>query len=79
MFGGVDDLERWDLHEYQMREDEAQGFTDIATALSACIGTATLVIPSYFKQLAIQLRKMDLNVPFAERAIEVRVKDKYIL
>ncbi|KAJ7863550.1 hypothetical protein B0H13DRAFT_1899605 [Mycena leptocephala] len=36
MFGGVDELERWD-DDSQLREDEGQGFTNIAMALSACL------------------------------------------
>ncbi|KAJ6561348.1 hypothetical protein B0H10DRAFT_1966545 [Mycena sp. CBHHK59/15] len=59
MFSSVDQLERWDNEVYQMREDEGQGFTDIAMALSCCLGSATLVLPSYFRQLARHLRTMD--------------------
>ncbi|KAJ7839627.1 hypothetical protein B0H13DRAFT_2366742 [Mycena leptocephala] len=57
MFGGVDELERWD-DDSQLREDEGQGFTDIAMALSACLGSGFLILPSYFTRLAQQLRSM---------------------
>lgn len=58
-FGGVDDLGRWDNEEYHMREDEGQGFTDITVALSACLGSGILTIPSYFSHLADALRTVD--------------------
>jgi hypothetical protein len=57
MFGGVDELECWD-DDSQLREDEEQGFTNIAMALSACLGSGFLILPSYFTRLAQQLRSM---------------------
>ncbi|KAJ7128527.1 hypothetical protein C8R44DRAFT_850941 [Mycena epipterygia] len=59
MFDGVDELERWNDGAYQMREDEGLRFTDIATALSACLGSGFLVLPSYFRQLAKALGTFD--------------------
>ncbi|KAJ7184715.1 hypothetical protein C8R46DRAFT_1186057 [Mycena filopes] len=64
-FAGVDDLGRWGDELYQMREDEGQGFTDIALALSACIGSGVLIIPSYFSRLAEALRTVDWGITAA--------------
>ncbi|KAJ7736532.1 hypothetical protein DFH07DRAFT_779606 [Mycena maculata] len=59
MFGGVDELGRWDAGIYQMPEDEGQGFTDIGNAVSSCLGSGVLVLPSYFSRLASELRTVD--------------------
>lgn len=61
MFDGVDELDRWNDGAYQMREDEGLGFTDIAMALSACLGSGLLVLPSYFRALAKALGTFDWN------------------
>ncbi|KAJ7717490.1 hypothetical protein DFH07DRAFT_1012653, partial [Mycena maculata] len=66
MFGGVDELQRWDDAEYHMHEDEGQGVTDIGNALSACLGSGILVFPSYFRRLANELRTIDWNIPSSE-------------
>ncbi|KAJ7151315.1 hypothetical protein C8R43DRAFT_1127599 [Mycena crocata] len=67
MFGGVDELDRWDNETYQLREDEGQGFTDIANALSACLGSGTIVLPSYFEGLARKLLALkDWETPAKE-------------
>ncbi|KAJ7771580.1 hypothetical protein B0H16DRAFT_1513978 [Mycena metata] len=65
-FGGVDDLTRWNDELYELREDEAQGFADIAMALSACLGSGTLVVPSYFSRMADALRTIDWNTPLTK-------------
>ncbi|KAJ7454882.1 hypothetical protein FB451DRAFT_1184710 [Mycena latifolia] len=66
MFSGVDDLKRWESEDGQLCEDEAQGFCDITTALSVCLGSATLILPSYFLQLATNLCSFDWSVSVNE-------------
>ncbi|KAJ7017815.1 hypothetical protein C8F04DRAFT_1199884 [Mycena alexandri] len=65
-FSGVDELTRWNDKLYELRDDEAQGFADIAMALSACLGSGTLVLPSYFSQMADTLRTIDWNTPLTK-------------
>ncbi|KAJ7627540.1 hypothetical protein DFH06DRAFT_729396 [Mycena polygramma] len=58
MFVGVDELVRWFTDWYFMRDDEEAGFSDIATSLSACLGSGILVLPRYYSRLADDLRSM---------------------